>query len=375
MSSNRIPMMARKPTLQLNLTMKSHIEQTVTEPKTSKSEWWLITLLCQLIALSVFAEERTIHIGTLPGLKYDMKQFDVRPADEVKIIFNNQDTMLHNLVILKPGSRVEIISAALALGTNAAERQYVPDSPKVLWATSVVASGESVTLEFTAPNVKGDYPYVCTYPGHGFIMFGNMRVTDHPGEPEMNTGPAVAHTNHQHHAEKAIVKRTFMPNAGPASIAVRLPGGHSYCWDAGANTFRYAWKGGFVESVYRKPDKLLGYVYYRESHTFPFLIGKENPQRPLKVQFFGYTLDNAGIPEFDYEANGIHFRERLEVRDNRLVRRFQTKADHAVDLWFPLDPNQTAQLDSTGTKEGRFYRFSGKEANEFFITISSAFNR
>ena len=119
----------------------------------------------------------------------------------------------------------------------------------------------------------------------------------------------------------------------------------------------------------------MGDVFYRENHTFPFLLGNENPRRPLKIQFLGYTLDEAGIPEFEYETNSIHFYERLEVRNDRLVRRFRTRADKSVDLWFPLDPNLVEQLDSTGKLEDRFYRFSGKVAEEFYITISPVSKR
>jgi len=39
-----------------------------------------------------------------------------------------------------------------------------------------VNPGESFTLEFSAPEEPGDYPYVCTFPGHWRGMNGTMRV-------------------------------------------------------------------------------------------------------------------------------------------------------------------------------------------------------
>ena len=42
---------------------------------------------------------------------------------------------------------------------------------------------------------------------------------------------------------KAKLVRTFMPGSSPAAIAVALPGGHAYCWDAGNCRLRYAWQG------------------------------------------------------------------------------------------------------------------------------------
>jgi azurin len=330
---------------------------------------YLLGVLLMFTSPSTQAEPTVIKIGTLPGLRYDVKRFDVKPGEDVRLVFENKDTMLHNLVITKPGKRMEIIQAAMLLGTQALAKHFVPDSPNVLWSTEVVASNDSFTLTFKAPSEKDDYPYVCTYPGHGFIMYGTMRVTDSPEPKEMNTGPMVAMAEHHHDENQAIVKRGFMPDAGPATIAVKLPGGHSYCWDAGAVCFRYAWQGDFMEQVYRKPAKLLGKVYYREDHKFPFLLGADSPTRPSNVRFLGYSLDETGIPEFEYEADRIHFKERLVVTENKLVRRFRTTSDQTVELRFPIDPDQSPQLDSTGKREGDAFVFSGKDAEEFYIIV------
>lgn len=329
---------------------------------------YLLGVLLMLSYQSTQAQPKIIKIGTLPGLRYDVKRFDMKPGEEVKLVFENKDTMLHNLVITKPGKRMEIIQAAMLLGTQAIAKHFVPDSPNVLYFTEVVASNDSFTLEFTAPAKADNYPFVCTYPGHGFIMFGTMRVTDTPEPMEINAGPMAAMTEHHHDDSQAIVRRGFMPDAGPATIAVKLPGGHSYCWDAGAVCFRYAWKGDFIEPVYRKPAKLLGDVYYREDHQFPFLLGSKQA-RPSDIQFLGYALDDSGIPEFEYEADGIHFTERLEVTESKLVRRFRTLSDQPVQITFPIDADQSALLDSTGKRENGAFHFSGKEAEEFYIIV------
>ena len=38
---------------------------------------------------------------------------------------------------------------------------------------------------------------------------------------------------------RPFVQRIFMPNSGPASIAVALPGDLNYCWDASQCRLRY----------------------------------------------------------------------------------------------------------------------------------------
>jgi azurin len=54
--------------------------------------------------------------------------------------------------------------------------QYVPKSKKVLHATRMVAPLSATALRFTAPKTPGDYPYICTFPGHWIIMKGVMVV-------------------------------------------------------------------------------------------------------------------------------------------------------------------------------------------------------
>ncbi|MDP7105578.1 MAG: plastocyanin/azurin family copper-binding protein [Roseibacillus sp.] len=313
----------------------------------------------------------TIRIGTLPGLRYDLKRFDIKPGAEVELIFSNSDTMLHNLVIVKPGTRNTVVNAALALGSRAPEVHFVPSSTNVLWATKVVASGESFTLRFTAPATLAEYSFVCTYPGHGFVMHGSMHVTNDPKPSVANTDPSSAETTLLTGSDRAILKRIFMPDSGPASIAVHLPEGHSYCWDAGACSFRYAWKGGFVEPVYRQPGKLVGEVYYRESNAFPLRIGGAKPRKPSEIRFLGYALDDSGIPEFEYEMDGILVKERIEVRDDRLLRRFRTTSASGNLIWFSIDPEQVDQIDSNGQRKGDYLVFRGDDAREFYLTISS----
>lgn len=120
-----------------------------------------------------------INIKALENeMKYDLKTFTVEAGKPVAIIFKNPDFMQHNLVITKPGA-MEIVGHAadkLATQPQGADRQYVPDIPEVLFHTRLVNPQETVKLEFIAPEQPGDYPYVCTFPGHWSIMNGVMKV-------------------------------------------------------------------------------------------------------------------------------------------------------------------------------------------------------
>ena len=80
----------------------------------------------------------------------------------------------HDWVLLRPGTADAFMQAVLAAGEK--DNWMPPDDPRVLAATPQIDPGESVTIEFTAPP-PGDYPFVCTYTGHGDGMRGVLHVT------------------------------------------------------------------------------------------------------------------------------------------------------------------------------------------------------
>ena len=125
-----------------------------------------------------------ISLKAITGLQYDLARFSVKPGTKVKLILTNSDDMSHNLLFTKPGARQLVVDEALKMGDKGPELNYIPQLPEVLWSIPVLSPGESKTLEFTAPEKPGVYPYVCTYPGHGFVMYGAMYVT-HDGMPPL----------------------------------------------------------------------------------------------------------------------------------------------------------------------------------------------
>ncbi|MBX7208225.1 MAG: hypothetical protein K1X78_07950 [Verrucomicrobiaceae bacterium] len=124
--------------------------------------------------------EITIKPDTINPLAYDTKSFTVRAGQKVKFTFNNVHPSApqpHNWVLGKPGTKDKILSAAMAFMADpkALEKGYVPDSPDILVHTKLLQPNTSETIEFVAP-AAGDYPYVCTFPGHGILMNGVMKV-------------------------------------------------------------------------------------------------------------------------------------------------------------------------------------------------------
>jgi uncharacterized cupredoxin-like copper-binding protein len=132
-----------------------------------------------LSAASACLAQTTVNIRTLQGqMKYDTESFNVAPGAKVRLVLQNDDDMHHNMVICKPGKNIEqeVAQKAWTLGADGFAKQWIPEHPNLLFASKMADPQKSVTLEFTAPQQPGDYPYVCTLPGHAMVMNGVMIV-------------------------------------------------------------------------------------------------------------------------------------------------------------------------------------------------------
>ena len=111
-------------------------------------------------------------------LQFDVKNFTVKAGKTVEIVFENPDAMQHNIVIGKPKSLEKIGKAADKMITDpeGANKNYVPNIPEILFSSGLVNPDQNIRMRFTAPTKAGNYPYVCTFPGHWRIMNGVMKV-------------------------------------------------------------------------------------------------------------------------------------------------------------------------------------------------------
>lgn len=124
-------------------------------------------------------DNATHKLKTLPGkMAFDLETLTVKAGEQVRLQFDNNDQMPHNIVFATPGSKEKVGKAADAMSVlaDAYEKNFIPDIPEVLFATPLVPAGERYQLKFVAPKTKGDYPFICTFPGHWQIMHGVMQV-------------------------------------------------------------------------------------------------------------------------------------------------------------------------------------------------------
>ena len=131
--------------------------------------------------LSGFERLRPLRLEVVAiegAMRFDIEAFEVEAGREVEIVLRNPDVMPHNLVVTAPGAEERVGRAADAMATapDAYERHFVPETSEVLFASALIGTAERTTLSFTAPETPGEYPYICTFPGHWITMRGIMRV-------------------------------------------------------------------------------------------------------------------------------------------------------------------------------------------------------
>ena len=123
----------------------------------------------------------TIKPGVANPISYDTTSITAKSGQKVKITFSNEGPMAalqHNMIICKPGTVEAVNAAAMAMMTDMAKwmaKDFIPESPDVLHHTKLLNAGQKETLEFTA-GPAGDYPYLCTFPGHSTVMRGVLKV-------------------------------------------------------------------------------------------------------------------------------------------------------------------------------------------------------
>jgi azurin len=107
-------------------------------------------------------------------MQYSTKALEVAAGSEVTVILTNigsmpKESMGHNFTLLKAGT---VVADFATKAMTAKATDYIPAGDTVIIAhTRLVGPGESDTLKFTAPPA-GEYPYVCTFPGHFAVMQG-----------------------------------------------------------------------------------------------------------------------------------------------------------------------------------------------------------
>jgi uncharacterized protein len=139
----------------------------------------LETLLVEKEKPALGKPDQVIILRTIQHeMKFEQRSLTVKAGSIVEIVLTNVDFMQHNFLLLSPGSMQRVGEAAdkLAQTPEGAGVQYIPSVPDVLFSTPLVNPDSKYSLKFRVPDIPGEYPYICSYPGHWRIMNGVMNV-------------------------------------------------------------------------------------------------------------------------------------------------------------------------------------------------------
>jgi len=124
-----------------------------------------------------------LTIGSTDTMQYTVRAFTVEAGQDVELTLVHEgslpiDVMGHNVVILPLDGDYVAFSRQVMNEGGSVDNNYLPDTLQdglVAW-TQLIGGGESDTITFTAPDTPGEYPFLCTFPGHFGVMNGTMTV-------------------------------------------------------------------------------------------------------------------------------------------------------------------------------------------------------
>lgn len=113
---------------------------------------------------------RTVNLTATDAMRFSLTTFAVKPGESIRVVLRAvgtqpADRMSHNFVLLKSTADIPTF---IMMASIARDGGYLPKTLKsdVIAATGLVGAGESTSATFTAPVRPGEYPYVCSFPGH-----------------------------------------------------------------------------------------------------------------------------------------------------------------------------------------------------------------
>ena len=164
----------------------------------------------------------------------------------------------------------------------------------------------------------------------------------------------------------------------PRAIAVGLPGGQSYCFDAQSCQLRYAWSGAFLDMKLvwtgqggGAAEPLGRRWFTAPAGIFPLRLGG-GEANPKEVRFKGYRLEQ-GVPVMLYQVDGVSVAEKITATPDGkgLLREFTLGSAPAGVAFMSSAPADLKIESSAGPATGGRFTIPGGPAPHFTVTIST----
>lgn len=141
----------------------------------------LLLISCLIAPLHAATPPIKIEITANDQMRFSTKKIEGKVGVPMEITLKHigkipKASMSHNMVILKPGSMMAMISAKCS---QAKDNNYIATDAEskaaILAYSPQLGPGETYVIKFT-PTEVGNYPYLCTFPGHFSEMNGVITV-------------------------------------------------------------------------------------------------------------------------------------------------------------------------------------------------------
>jgi azurin len=126
------------------------------------------------------AIELVLKPDTANPMAFNTKELSAKAGQKIKLTFDNKGAIAplqHNVIVGQAGSQQRLMALAMQIMTDpqGMAKGYIPEGPEILAHTKLVNPGQAETIEFVLP-APGDYPYICSFPGHSMIMNGVIKA-------------------------------------------------------------------------------------------------------------------------------------------------------------------------------------------------------
>jgi azurin len=127
------------------------------------------------------AAARTVEIIGTDDMKFNISEIAAKKGEQLRIRLTAKGVMpkvamSHNVVVLTKAADPAAFATAAA---SARATDFIPPANKgdVIAHTPLAGNGETVEVTFKVPAQAGNYPFLCTFPGHFVVgMKGNLVV-------------------------------------------------------------------------------------------------------------------------------------------------------------------------------------------------------
>ena len=123
-------------------------------------------------------DPRDIEMDGTDQMDFTRTQITAQPGEKITIRLTTvsklpKAAMAHNWVLMKKGTDLENFANKSVM---ARDNGYIAPEleGQVIAMTDLAGGGETVEVTFTVPKEKGNYIYICSFPGH---FLGGMKGT------------------------------------------------------------------------------------------------------------------------------------------------------------------------------------------------------